>query len=258
LESNAIGKWRAYCVENDKNHRAKGKSMTLRSLRIAAYVASIVIAASAATVANASPTTPSDLIFDLTSNHCSTPADCGAPGTIFGTVELIQNGTTVDTTVHLNSPYAFANTGAVDNLAFKFNATGVVVGDITVNQTVPGQTLVPVGPGSTVPSAPPYNGDGTGLFNFGIFCSTCGGGLSTGFTNDIIFHVANATIADLTAPNNLSNVFVADVGNTTNGATGPIDASGTGRPVPEPGSLLLFGTALAALGLFVGRRRKIV
>ena len=86
----------------------------------------------------------------------------------------------------------------------------------------------------------------------------CGNGVSDGFTNDIIFHVANATIADLTAPNNLGNVFVADVWQTTNGNTGPIDASGPGRPVPEPGSLLLFGTALAALGLFVGRRRKIL
>ena len=46
--------------------------MTLASLRIAAYVASIVIAASAATVANATIITPPDLIFDLTSNHCST------------------------------------------------------------------------------------------------------------------------------------------------------------------------------------------
>src|SRR5262249_37731822 len=75
--------------------------------------------------------------YELTSNHCTVPADCGAPGTIFGTVTLTQSGLsdgtgTVNITVHLNSPYAFAKTGAADMQSFKFNATGVVVGDITV------------------------------------------------------------------------------------------------------------------------------
>ena len=84
------------------------------------------------------------------------------------------------------------------------------------------------------------------------------GGASDKFNNDIIFHVANATIADLTAKNNYGHrlrrrrhwkhwKYRASRRN------GP-----SATPAPEPGSLLLFGTALAALGLFVGRRRKIV
>src|SRR5262249_11155092 len=116
-------------------------SFTWRSgLTVAAFVAGII-----------GTSTPSHATtFNLTSDHCT--GGGGPAGTIFGTVNVVQNGTTVDFTVHLNSPFVFANTGAADNQAFKFNAVGVVVADITVNQTVPGQTLIA--------DAGAFNGDG--------------------------------------------------------------------------------------------------
>jgi len=183
--------------------------------------------------------------FDFTSDHCT--GGCGDPGTIFGTVELIQNGTTVDVTVDLADGYSFAKTGSADDQAFKFNATGVVLGDITVDQTVLGQTLAA--------TTGALNGDGTGNFSFGIECTTCGGGGSDAFTDNIVFHVADATIADLTAPNNLGNLFVADV-LAPNENTGPVDVSGPGVPTPEPASLLLLGAGLAGIGLSQWKRRK--
>jgi len=144
----------------------------------------------------------------------------------------------------------FANTGAADNQPFKFNATGVVLGDITVNQSVPGQTLAA--------DTGVFNGDGTGQFTFGIACTTCGGGLSSAFSNDITFHVANATIADLTVPNSDGYLFVADVGNPLNGSTGPIAAIPTipTTPVPEPASIWLLGSAMVGLGFVRKRARK--
>src|SRR4029079_3042060 len=62
-------------------------------------------------------------VFDITSDHCS---GGGAPaGTIFGTVSLIQDGTSVDLTVHLNSGFAYAKTGSADDQSFKFNGVGI-------------------------------------------------------------------------------------------------------------------------------------
>src|SRR5262245_43758250 len=100
------------------------------------------------------------IVFQLTSDHCT--GGCGTPP--FGDVTLTQNGTTLDVTVSLNSPNWFVKTSAADDLAFKFNAVDVVLGDITVDAHVPALTA----------STGAFNGDGTGSFTFGIGCPSCG------------------------------------------------------------------------------------
>lgn len=184
--------------------------------------------------------TPAEaLTFNITSDHCT--GTCGtAP---FGTVDVIQNGANVGITVTLAAGITYAQTGAADFQVFKFNGTGVALGDIVVGAHVP----------ALAAATGAFNGDGTGNFTFGINCPSCGNGPS-GFGGAISFTVVNATIADVTAGNNLGNIFVADILGL-NGNTGPVDVSTPPVGVPEPGTLLLLGTGLAALG---GRARRLM
>jgi hypothetical protein len=161
--------------------------------------------------------------FQFTSDHCT--GGCGTPP--FGTVTLLQNGTTVDVTVSLAAGFFWAKTGAADFMEFKFNGAPSLA-SITVDQTFPGQTLAA--------ATGNFSGDGTGFFAFGIACTTCGNGNLSPLNQNIVFHVANTTLAQLENANSSGNIFVADVFSSQTGNTGPVDVSGT--PVPDATLLL--------------------
>jgi hypothetical protein len=192
----------------------------------------IAIAVSSAPFAQA-------ITFVFTSDHVTGGA--GTPP--FGSVTLTQSGTTtVDIGVTLAAGYSFVKTGAGDFQYFKFNAIGITLADI-VNLSLPSNPAFPLaaaGPGA-------FNGDGTGQFAWAIGAPLAPNGAPGQNANPISFTVFNSVIADFTTPNNLGNIFVADI-LAPNGNTGPVDV--TAPSVPDGGAtVMLLGTALSALGI---------
>jgi hypothetical protein len=199
---------------------------------LAITMATLALASSAL----ATPVT--QVSYPITSDHAT-----GGLGTApFGTVTLTEAGGNLDVSVSLNAGYFFVLTGAADFQDFKFNATGVAVSDISITQNAP-YTLVA--------STGTYNGDGTGQFGFGITGAPGqGNGFANAFNSPINFHIANATIADLTNPNNLGILFVADLYSSSTGNTGPADVT-PGTSVPDGGATVtMLGAALVGLAGF--------
>jgi hypothetical protein len=164
-------------------------------------------------------------------------------------VDVEQVGNNVTIAVTLASGNFWAQTGAADFQLFKFNGTDVAVSDIIPSQTFTGHLLVS--------DAGSFTGDGTGFFGFGITCSDCGNG-NLGIASPLDFTVLNATIADVTATNNLGNIFVADIFSGQTGNTGPVDVNPGGiippSSIPEPATPLIFGVGL--LGLAFTRKLR--
>src|SRR5262249_377627 len=103
-----------------------------------------------------------------------------------------------------------------------------------------------------------FSGGGTGNFGFGVLGAGQPSGGAGIFSSPILgIHIANATVADVTAPNNSGNIFVVGVissfgiGNTGPGAAPVQDVSGS---APDSGATIaIFGAALG--GLIALRRR---
>jgi hypothetical protein len=163
-------------------------------------------------------------------------------------VVLTENGTAVDFVVTLNDGSKFVRTGTGDGMNFKFNSTGIAnLTEIT-------------GTGLTATTGI-FDGDGGGLFDYGVFFTGQNNGGGSGIAGPIKFSVANATISDFInatdlAHNAKNQLFVADVisgiiipGNTV-ANTGLIDVSGQ---VPIPAAAWLLGSGL--LGLVAIRRK---
>ena len=162
----------------------------------------------------------------------------------FGTVTLNQNGSGVDFTVHLNTGNNFVLTGALDEMDFEFNATGIVLGDITF-PTPHTPTLSA--------QAGPFNKGSVGNFAYGITGAPGqGNGSVDSFSSDINFKVANSTISDFTQPNNLNFLFAVDLFGSGN--TGPAAAPNV-PSVPDGGATaLLLGASFTGISLI---RRKL-
>jgi len=202
-------------------------------------------------LALASPAFATPLTFVL--NQPGEGLSCDlVPVTGCGTVTLTQDGSNVDVSVTLAGTDKFVNTGG-SHEAFAFNLLGDPQSP-TVTISQPAGEHFYLGPVS-----PPS----TGTFDYYINCNTCGNGNAGSQPSPLKFTVDNVTIADFVSTTPSSNIFfAADIINFvgadgSNGKTGEVVAYGPGvgtqSAVPEPVSLVLFGSGLAYSAL---RRRN--
>ena len=219
----------SFCMQSISVNYYNMKKQSLRNILGASLLAAMLAVASSAQAIT---------IYNITSDHSTGQTLGTAP---YGTVTLDQVGANVNFTVDLAAGYKFVQTGAADDMYFKFNGVGITLADIVSGLPSPIQGF-----------AGAFNGDGTGTFGFGV-------GVPNGPGNEqldavITFTVLGATIAELTVPNANGIIFVADI-LAPNGTTGPADVTVPG--VPDGGStLVLLGSALASLSFFA-RRRKV-
>jgi hypothetical protein len=172
-----------------------------------------------------------------------------------GTITLddtIGGANTVNILVTLNSDYKFVKTGAGDALAFNIlGDPSISIVDITSGFAI----------GPTNHNQPPF-----GSFNYAVSCTTgCGNGGSNPNPGPLSFDVqlVGITLGSFVG-NGAGYYFASDlIGPGPNGdrVTGNMGALGrTGdtqiSAVPEPASLMLFGTGLAFAARKLRRRSQ--
>ncbi len=206
-----------------------------------------------AVVAFERPVSAGTITYQLNQNGCT--GNCLPGGISGGTVKLTDGleADEVQVLVTLANGFVFADSSGNGRIAF--NVTGnPVIGIDDLNNTND-FALVSGNPGSL--SMPPF-----GDFGYALVCTTCQGGQTTNPGGPVQFDVVLTGITVSSFVANSGGFFFATDVRAENGKTGNIAAIGPGgtprdlQPIPEPASLVLLGTGVAAAAARLRRQSR--
>jgi hypothetical protein len=192
----------------------------------------------------ASRASASTLQFQLTSDHCTN--SCLPNGGSAGTVTITDlGGGSVSVNVTLNSGFGFVDTGFAADFGFNLAGTPTLAFS---NVTSPWFQVSN--------NAGSLQMDGTGIFEYGLLCSTGQGNgchPNTPITAPLNFTITAAGLSTASFIQNVAGQYFSVDLIAPNGNTGGVDASGP-SVVPDGGmTLMLLGGTL--VGLATLRRR---
>lgn len=183
------------------------------------------------------PAAAATILFDV----CSEGSLCNIL-----TATTTLNGSAIDVAVTAPGGYGlFGASGA--NRALGFNVVGSEAG-LTVSNLTSGFSL----------AGTDMNVDGMGLFEYVLNGPSTGSASFLPLTFTVSRTAGFLSDLDLFEVNSAGYIFAAHIRNESTGLTGFTAATGipVNTPVPEPASMLLLGTGLAAVAAHRRRRRR--